>query len=311
MSKDKTAASRAPARQDDPQPAAASPEIWPYLIGDIHGCYQELLELEDRVRQHAAQHEAIPLLVSVGDLIDRGPDSAAVVEHFFKGQQHGTHLAVMGNHEVMMLQILYHLSPWNFEQPGCAWPVHLWSLEDLHHRREGMASYLSWDDYLVTMKSLWISQGGHQTLGSYGMDSDDPQTWKFSPMILEYLLNLPFHWENDAAVVTHALAQPDDLWLIRHASGGNFPLDRDHLLELKQATHSLLWNRSLPKSRPDPARPHISGHTPLPRVRRWKLVQCVQIDTGCVYGRRLSAYCLPLNQSISVPAQRNYVAVAH
>lgn len=287
--------------------ADSSLPVWPYLIGDIHGCYQEYLELENRIRQHASQHQAQALFVSVGDLVDRGPDSASVVAHFFQGEQHGTHRAILGNHELMMLQALFHLAPWNFEQPGCAWPLRLWTLAELHSWGEGMARYLSWNDYLVMMKSLWMGQGGYQTLTSYGMDPEDTSSWHFSPMILAYLLRLPLHWEQENVVVTHALAEPEDLNLIREADGGDSELTEEFLLRVKRASHSLLWNRNLPASRPDPARQHVSGHTPIPRIRRWKLLQCVQIDTGCVYGRRLTAYCLPLNQSLSVAANQNYL----
>ncbi|PKL76166.1 MAG: hypothetical protein CVV27_11650, partial [Candidatus Melainabacteria bacterium HGW-Melainabacteria-1] len=236
-----------------------------------------------------------------------GPDSAGVVAHFFKGEQLGTHKAVLGNHEVMMLQVLHYLAPWNFEAPGCAWPMWHWTLQELHALREGMARYLSWDDYLVMMKGLWVAQGGYQTLTSYGMDPDNPDSWRFSPMVIEYLLNLPFYWETDGLVVTHALAQPADLGLMRQASENELSMGLEQLQALKQASHSLIWNRSLPASHPDPERQHVSGHTPLPRIRRWKLIQCVQIDTGCVYGRRLTAYCPALNQSLTVAAKRNYI----
>src|SRR4051794_14053788 len=47
------------------------------IIGDIHGCYKELLELLAHV---GATDEDI--LVSVGDLVDRGPDSPAVLNFF-------------------------------------------------------------------------------------------------------------------------------------------------------------------------------------------------------------------------------------
>lgn len=284
--------------------------VWAYLVGDIHGCYQEFLELEARIQQHAAQNQAKPLIVSVGDLVDRGPDSAGVVAHFFKGEQHGSHRAILGNHELMMLQALHALAPWNFEQEGCAWPLRLWTLAELHSWGEGMARYLNWDDYLIMMKSLWMGQGGFQTLTSYGMNPEDPSSWQFSPMVLEYLLKLPLYWEEDKVVVTHALAQPEDLNLVRAAEAGETQLTKEALLNLKRSANSLLWNRTLPGSRPDKQRQHVSGHTPIPRIRRWKLLQCVQIDTGCVYGRRLTAYCVPLNQSLSVPAQRNYLAPA-
>lgn len=294
----------------DHAPSPLQAELWPYLVGDIHGCYEEFLALEARIHQHAAQHRVTPLLISVGDLVDRGPGSAQVVSHFYQGEQQGTHRAILGNHELMMLQALHALSPWNFEQPGCAWPLRLWTLTELHASGDGMARYLSWNDYLITMKSLWLGQGGFQTLTSYGMNPEDVSTWHFKPEALAYLLNLPLIWEQDQVVATHALAEPDDLQKVRAAERGESQLSEDVLTELKRASHSLLWNRSLPSGRPDRQRQHVSGHTPIPRIRRWKLLNCVQIDTGCVYGRRLTAYCVPLNQSLSVAARRNYLTGA-
>jgi serine/threonine protein phosphatase 1 len=58
------------------------------VIGDIQGCYQELEELLDRVGPDQ--------IVAVGDLVDRGPDSAAVLD-FFKTSSNAR--SVMGNHE--------------------------------------------------------------------------------------------------------------------------------------------------------------------------------------------------------------------
>lgn len=60
------------------------------IIGDIAGQYKTLLALLDKMP------EGTP--VSVGDMVDRGPNSKEVLE-FFK--ENG--LAVMGNHDHMML----------------------------------------------------------------------------------------------------------------------------------------------------------------------------------------------------------------
>src|SRR4051812_41106074 len=64
------------------------------IIGDIHGCYKELLELLDLV---GATDEDI--IVSVGDLVDRGPDSAAVLNFFRERCARGRAVVLMGNHE--------------------------------------------------------------------------------------------------------------------------------------------------------------------------------------------------------------------
>lgn len=61
------------------------------IVGDIHGCYRELLELFDN-----AALGADDIVVSVGDLVDRGPDPAAVVR-WFRAREHA--VVLMGNHE--------------------------------------------------------------------------------------------------------------------------------------------------------------------------------------------------------------------
>lgn len=61
------------------------------ILGDIHGCHAELLALLD-----VAGVDDGELVVSVGDLVDRGPDPGAVVDFF---RQRPNTLALCGNHE--------------------------------------------------------------------------------------------------------------------------------------------------------------------------------------------------------------------
>jgi serine/threonine protein phosphatase 1 len=62
-----------------------------FIIGDIHGCYDEFIEL---VEQMNVQEN--DLVVSVGDIVDRGPKSLEVY-HYFKSRKNA--LVLMGNHE--------------------------------------------------------------------------------------------------------------------------------------------------------------------------------------------------------------------
>jgi serine/threonine protein phosphatase 1 len=64
------------------------------VIGDIHGCHDELLELLERT---GATDE--DMIVSVGDLVDRGPDSPAVLRYFRERCARGRAVVLMGNHE--------------------------------------------------------------------------------------------------------------------------------------------------------------------------------------------------------------------
>jgi serine/threonine protein phosphatase 1 len=61
------------------------------IVGDIHGCYVELMELVDRAGLSAGDE-----VLSVGDFLDRGPANGACLE-FFRTQANGS--AITGNHE--------------------------------------------------------------------------------------------------------------------------------------------------------------------------------------------------------------------
>jgi len=73
-----------------------------YVIGDVHGCYDELSELYAKILAHAKSINEIHQLIFVGDYVDRGPDSKKVVE-LVKALQGLGHVALMGNHEDMLL----------------------------------------------------------------------------------------------------------------------------------------------------------------------------------------------------------------
>jgi serine/threonine protein phosphatase 1 len=80
-----------------------------YAVGDVHGCLDRLRDLHARIAADLARHPVdAPLLVHLGDYIDRGPDSAGVIEHLCSGAMPGLPrmLNLMGNHEDMLLHAL-------------------------------------------------------------------------------------------------------------------------------------------------------------------------------------------------------------
>lgn len=66
------------------------------VVGDIHGCYDELLELLDRAA--FGEHDR---LVSVGDLIVKGWKNREVLERFMSDRRCS---AVLGNHDRALLR---------------------------------------------------------------------------------------------------------------------------------------------------------------------------------------------------------------
>lgn len=103
-----------------------------YAIGDIHGCLAPLERLERRILADAtARGTKERIIVYLGDYIDRGPDSAGVLDHLIERPLPGFHaIHLCGNHEDYMLRFLADPS----------------------------------------VGSDWHRNGGDATLGSYGLD---------------------------------------------------------------------------------------------------------------------------------------------
>jgi protein phosphatase len=80
------------------------------IIGDVHGCYPELIELLEKlgwvVENHVARHPEGRKLVFVGDLVDRGPDSPNVLRLVMASCAAATAICVPGNHDMKFLRWL-------------------------------------------------------------------------------------------------------------------------------------------------------------------------------------------------------------
>lgn len=98
-----------------------------FAIGDIHGCAPALAEM---VRWIDPKSDDV--VVTLGDYVDRGPDSKGVVEQLIQLSQSTQLISLIGNHEEMMLDVI-----------------------------RGDASHHS-----------WLRYGGVDTLESYGFNGD-------------------------------------------------------------------------------------------------------------------------------------------
>lgn len=110
-----------------------------YAIGDIHGELYLLDKLLGRIVEDAAFTSARRRsLIFVGDYIDRGPDSAGVVDRLVSGLPEGFDpVFLKGNHEAFLLEFLEHpevldawlhngavqtLASYGIDPPTADWP---------------------------------------------------------------------------------------------------------------------------------------------------------------------------------------------
>lgn len=103
-----------------------------FLVGDLHGCYDDLMS----AMNEAGFDRTRDRLISVGDLIDRGPDSRKCValldESWF--------FAIRGNHEQMMIDAVLHQD----DASAASWMKHggLWATALSENERRRCAEQL-------------------------------------------------------------------------------------------------------------------------------------------------------------------------
>lgn len=103
-----------------------------YAVGDVHGCRGLLRALLDRIRADAAAFPGRPHVVLLGDVVDRGPETAVLIDDLLRPLPWGRLSAIRGNHEEMMLAFV----------------------ADPHRHAD------------------WLAQGGFETLRAYGLPLD-------------------------------------------------------------------------------------------------------------------------------------------
>jgi serine/threonine protein phosphatase 1 len=79
--------------------------MFTYVIGDIHGCLESLKNLLNKIEEDS--DNKLFKAIFIGDYIDRGPDSAGVIDYLINFQRYWPKtIFLMGNHEDMFLNSL-------------------------------------------------------------------------------------------------------------------------------------------------------------------------------------------------------------
>ena len=79
-----------------------------YAIGDVHGRFDLLQKIENKIIKDAKDFDGTKLIVMLGDYVDRGPQSAEVISHLIAPPPTGfERICLAGNHEQVMLDFLH------------------------------------------------------------------------------------------------------------------------------------------------------------------------------------------------------------
>ena len=82
-----------------------------YIVGDIHGRSDLLDRIVDEINRDIEEFGSREsLAITLGDYVDRGPDSRGVLDRLSRNPFPTEYIALKGNHEVMFESFLYHNS---------------------------------------------------------------------------------------------------------------------------------------------------------------------------------------------------------
>ena len=241
------------------------------LIGDVHGCIEELKELTDKI---ANQYREVKLIF-VGDLIDKGPNSAEVLDYVYRidgmapnalfRKGHFNVSVLKGNHEIKALR----------------WHAHEAKV------RSALAAGSHYRNPMQVKPNLAAEWGS------------------FAPSAVEWLSNLSLRerFAHDGSIPLYAVhagcipgrpverQSPESLTMVRWVddAGRMVPLQRDAAgnLSMQKPPEVHDW-----MDRWDQPQHIVYGHAPRMDVQIDKAPSgavCFGIDTACVFGNYLTA----------------------
>jgi protein phosphatase len=230
------------------------------IIGDVHGCYDELVALL-RNLGHEVDAAAATVrttsgrkLLFLGDLVDRGPKTPDVLRLVMNAVASGAALCVPGNHDVKLMrklrgrdvQVTHGLAE---------------SLEQLAAESDAFRRDVA--DFIDRLVSHYVLDDGKLVVAHAGMK--ESMQGRGSGAVREF------------ALYGETTGETDELGLpVRHNWAAEY---RGKAMV-------------------------VYGHTPVPEPE-W-LNRTVDIDTGCVFGGRLTALRYPEREFVAVDALRTY-----
>ena len=243
------------------------------VIGDVHGCCDELEELLGRlgyeivavapggpslISEAVYSHPEGRKAVFVGDLVDRGPRILDTLRLAATMVAHGSALCVPGNHDMKLLkklrgkdvQITHGLAD---------------TLAEIDAQPEGVRGPLGKDlaDFLDGLISHYVLDDGKLVVAHAGLKAE--MQGRGSGRV------------RDFALYGETTGETDEFGL---------PVRHDWASEYRGQAMV------------------VYGHTPVPEPE-W-LNRTVNIDTGCVFGGKLTALRYPEREFVSVPAAGTY-----
>jgi protein phosphatase len=226
------------------------------IIGDVHGCFDELVALFGRLGYEieadnaSARHPDGRRAVFLGDLVDRGPATPAVLRLVMGMVTAGSALCLPGNHETKLLKALQGRDVTTAHGLAA-------SLEQLAAEPPGFSAEVA--KFIDSLIGHYVLDDGRLVVAHAGLPA-------------------AMHGRASGAVRSFALYGDTTGETDEYGLPVRYPWAEDYRGEAMV----------------------VYGHTPVPEAVWVNRTIC--IDTGCVFGGRLTALRYPERELVAVPA---------
>jgi bis(5'-nucleosyl)-tetraphosphatase (symmetrical) len=250
-----------------------------YAIGDIQGCYQQFSELISLIDFNPSKD----VLYLVGDLVNRGPQSLEVIKWVYKHQD--AIINVLGNHDIYLLARYNHLVKADADD----------TLSDLLRDKQ-IPRYIDWlrtaplvfhdNEYILVHAGVYPRLNFTELLQINHAITNHLRGEDYPHFIETMYGNKPSHWDDN-----HNLAKKMKFVLnactrMRFLQVDDYSLDFKYKGDLGGMPDNLLPWFNVPFD-PSISKKIVFGH--------WAALgffheqRYISLDTGCVWGRKLTA----------------------
>lgn len=242
-----------------------------FAIGDIHGCYEEMMLLFNKLPIDLKRD----LVIFIGDYVDRGPDSKKVVEQCIKWHKKYPYwIFLYGNHEDIFQ---------NWIRGGTKYQ------ED-------------------SQWSCFFYNGGKETLKSYGISEPNASYLNFPKDHLNFLFNeTKILYETDKYIFVHGGLIPNSTINEIKMLLNNKEYEGKAIASADTITNALLWAREgFVDSNWDWGKKVIFGHSAIYHKRWGRAGQPIIMKNKIGID---GAVCPPANKNliaVELPAEKFY-----
>jgi bis(5'-nucleosyl)-tetraphosphatase (symmetrical) len=265
-----------------------------YVIGDIQGCYASLMELLAKINFNPS----VDVIYLVGDLVNRGPESLKVLKWAYKHQD--SLITVLGNHDIYLLARYNNLLKPDEDE----------TIQDILLYKDA-AKLIDWlrhrplvfhdANYILAHAGVYPRLDFNKLLVLNNAITNHLQANDYPSFIAKIYGNKPNHWNKELDMLQQMKFVINSCTRMRYLNTHDYSLDYKFKGEIANQPQGLIpWFKV--EFDPTINKKILFGH--------WAVLgfyhdsKFISLDTGCAWGRKLTALNLENYEIAQVYCQK-------